>query len=146
MGIRGYPPVGLGLDGGGRHAPFLVLCGLGGVVGVRQPRGRGVQQNDTEAVAWYRKAAEQGDALAQHNLGVRYYLGHGVPQDYARAYMWINLAAAQGLDVAIKLRDNTIAKALTPSQIEEGQRLAAVGLGLDGAACSPTIAGKATVL
>ena len=31
MGIRGYPPVGLGLDGWGRHAPFLVLRGLVGV-------------------------------------------------------------------------------------------------------------------
>ena len=27
--------------------------------------GRGVPQNDTEAVAWYRKAAEKGKANAQ---------------------------------------------------------------------------------
>lgn len=32
--------------------------------------GRGVLQSDTEAVKWYRKAAEQGDADAQNNLGV----------------------------------------------------------------------------
>ena len=32
--------------------------------------GRGVEQNDEQAVFWYRKAAEQGDATAQFNLGV----------------------------------------------------------------------------
>ena len=31
--------------------------------------GRGVAQDDAQAVAWYRKAAEQGDAAAQNNLG-----------------------------------------------------------------------------
>jgi hypothetical protein len=37
--------------------------------------------------------------------------------------MWLNLAAAQGLENSIKMRDSLIKK-LTPSQIEEGQRLA----------------------
>jgi hypothetical protein len=36
--------------------------------------------------------------------------------------MWINLAAAQGFEDAVKMRD-TLVKKLTPSQIEEGQRL-----------------------
>jgi TPR repeat protein len=45
------------------------------------------------------------------------------PQDYAQAYMWVNLAAAQGFEDAVKMRDNLVKK-LTPSQIEEGQRLA----------------------
>ena len=39
--------------------------------------GRGVPENDTEAVKWYRKAAEQGDASAQYNLGVMYANGWG---------------------------------------------------------------------
>jgi TPR repeat protein len=30
--------------------------------------GRGVPQNDAEAVQWYRKAAEQGHAKARANL------------------------------------------------------------------------------
>ena len=32
--------------------------------------GDGVEQDYTEAVVWYRKAAEQGNAGAQFNLGV----------------------------------------------------------------------------
>ena len=32
--------------------------------------GQGVPQDDAEAVAWYRRAAEQGDADAQFQLGV----------------------------------------------------------------------------
>ena len=31
--------------------------------------GKGVPQDDAEAVKWYRMAAEQGDADAQFNLG-----------------------------------------------------------------------------
>ena len=42
--------------------------------------GRGVKQDDFEAVKWYRKAAEQGDADAQANLGSAYGAGRGVRQ------------------------------------------------------------------
>ena len=38
-----------------------------------------------EQAAWYRKAAEQGDAVAQYNLGVLYHEGHGVAQDDTQA-------------------------------------------------------------
>ena len=31
--------------------------------------GNGVDQNFEETIKWYRKAAEQGDAAAQNNLG-----------------------------------------------------------------------------
>ena len=40
--------------------------------------GRGVEQDDAEAVKWYRLAAEQGDADAQANLGtMAYHNGKG---------------------------------------------------------------------
>ena len=39
----------------------------------------------SEAVRWYTKAAEQGHASAQNNLGNRYYSGEGVPQEYKQA-------------------------------------------------------------
>ena len=58
--------------------------------------GRGVPQDDAEAVRWYRLAAEQGDASAQYNLGVRYDDGLGVPLDDAEAVRWYRLAAEQG--------------------------------------------------
>jgi len=43
---------------------------------------------------WYRKCAEQGDAIAQYNLGLDSVTGRGVPQDYVLAYFWFDLAAA----------------------------------------------------
>ena len=44
-------------------------------------RGAGVAEDDREAVKWYRRAAEQGDASAQLNLGFMYSNGEGVAQD-----------------------------------------------------------------
>ncbi len=58
--------------------------------------GRGVPQDDAEAVRWFRLAAEQGDAWAQTNLGLGYAKGRGVPQDDAEAVRWYRLAAEQG--------------------------------------------------
>ena len=42
--------------------------------------GRDVPQSDKEAVAWYRKAADQGHAEAQYTLGCMCRGGRGVPQ------------------------------------------------------------------
>lgn len=58
--------------------------------------GKGVPQDDAEAMAWYRKAADQGYAPAQYNLGMMYYFGKGVPQDYVAAYTWTMLADTHG--------------------------------------------------
>lgn len=44
--------------------------------------------------------AEQGDGLAQNNLGILYDEGHGVAQDFARAAAWYRKAAEQGHDDA----------------------------------------------
>ena len=41
-------------------------------LGVMYADGRGVPQDETEAVRWYRLAAERGNARAQANLGVKY--------------------------------------------------------------------------
>ncbi len=50
----------------------------------------------TEAVKWYRKAAEQGDADAQYQLGKCYDYGRGVTQDFTEAVKWYRKAAEQG--------------------------------------------------
>ncbi len=50
----------------------------------------------SKAVYWYRKAAAQGNAGAQINLGWMYANGQGVPRDYAKALYWARKAAAQG--------------------------------------------------
>ena len=55
------------------------------------------EKDDFDAV---KKAAEQGDAIAQFNLGVMYDTGEGVPEDNAGAAHWYRQAAEQGHAVA----------------------------------------------
>jgi hypothetical protein len=55
-----------------------------------------VTQDYAEAARWWRKAADQGDADAQQNLGFMYYSGHGATQDYAEAARWYRKAADHG--------------------------------------------------
>ena len=69
-----------------------------------------------------RPLAEQGDAIAQNNLGLIYAIGHGVPMDGALTYMWLNIAATASHQNALNDR-NRMQKRLTPEQIAEGQRL-----------------------
>ncbi len=52
--------------------------------------------NYTEAMRWYRKAAEQNHAEAQYALGRCYEMGEGVVKDQAEAVKWYRKAAEQG--------------------------------------------------
>jgi TPR repeat protein len=47
-----------------------------------------------------RSLAEQGDAIAQFDLGFLYEQGKGVPQDYAEAVKWYWKSAEQGYYIA----------------------------------------------
>jgi TPR repeat protein len=49
-----------------------------------------------QAAAWFRKAAEQGDAGAQAQLGISYTLGQGVAQNDGQAFQWLSKAAEHG--------------------------------------------------
>jgi TPR repeat protein len=69
-------------------------------LGVMYAYGKGVQQDDKQAVFWIRKAADQGDARAQRDMGVMYSTGKGVPQNDKEADRWLGLAADQGLPAA----------------------------------------------
>jgi TPR repeat protein len=60
----------------------------------------GLSKDDTQAVNWYRKAAEQGNAFAQNSLGSMYCDGQGLEKNYAQAVNWYRKAAEQGNDVA----------------------------------------------
>ena len=53
-------------------------------------------QDYAEAMTWFHKAADQGYATAQTNLGVMYTYGEGVPQDYTEALRWYGKAAERG--------------------------------------------------
>jgi TPR repeat protein len=85
--------------------------------------GRGIPQNNTEAVNWLRLAAVQGYADAQYRLGLAYGSGQGVPENDIRAYVWFSVSAAQGNENARGNRDGVRDK-LTPSQLAQAQELA----------------------
>ena len=74
-------------------------------------------------VKWYRKAAEQGFADAQHYLGGMYDKGLGVLQDTLVAHMWFKIAAANGNEVAVKNRGKA-ASTLSSSDRAKAQQMA----------------------
>ena len=94
-----------------------------GLLGSMYFNGRGVAQDDKQAVAWTRKAAEQGDAKAQRLLGMMYDIGVGVVQDNKLAYVWSSVSAANG-DVEAATNRDLFAKRLSPAVLAEAQALA----------------------
>ena len=65
-------------------------------------KGRGVAQNDVEAVRLYRKAADQNFANAQNNLGWMYLNGRGVARDLNKAGIWFRKAASSSDPETVK--------------------------------------------
>jgi TPR repeat protein len=63
-------------------------------LGLIYQSGKGVKQDDAEAIKWYLKAAQQRSAIAQYNLGLMYSRGL---QDYAEAARWFLKSAEQGI-------------------------------------------------
>jgi len=66
-------------------------------IGIIFAYGKDVSKNQSEATAWFRKAAAQGYANAQYALALIYNEGQGVEKDYAQAVKWFERAAKQGL-------------------------------------------------
>ncbi|MCR9071818.1 MAG: sel1 repeat family protein [Alphaproteobacteria bacterium] len=58
--------------------------------------GNGVDQDYNEAVKWYRKSAQKGNAEGQWLLGYMYFVGQGVDQNYNEAVKWYRKSAEQG--------------------------------------------------
>ncbi len=75
-----------------KYTQSAAQCNLG----YMYEKGNGVSEDYSEAVRWYREAAEQGYATAQYNLGCMYYGGKGVSKDYTEAIRWFRMAAEQG--------------------------------------------------
>jgi peptidoglycan hydrolase-like protein with peptidoglycan-binding domain len=67
--------------------------------------------------------AAQGDGRAQYLVGIIYRDGLGVPPDFVTAYAWFHVAAARDQPQAASARDG-MSWRLTPSEIDEAQRLA----------------------
>jgi len=59
--------------------------------------GDGVDMDYREAMVWYAKAAELGDAFAQKEMGDCYFFGKGgMPQDFRMAVEWWEKSAEGG--------------------------------------------------
>ena len=92
----------------------------------------GVTKDMNQAIFWWQKAADKGDAVAQYNLGHVYLQGTGALQDLVRSHMWFSLAAASSKETAsarqrkkLAERDRKAVEArMTSRQIEEAQALA----------------------
>jgi len=70
------------------------------LLGMMYELGKGVPQDPSRSVVYYRKAAEMGDVYAQFNLAVSYDTGFGVPMNFHEAVKWYRRAAEQGADYA----------------------------------------------
>ncbi|WP_164137019.1 tetratricopeptide repeat protein [Stenotrophomonas maltophilia] len=62
--------------------------------------GLGVEKDEIQSAAWFRKAAMAGYAPAQFELGNLYATGQGVPKDRDEEIYWYCEAVAQGHDRA----------------------------------------------
>ena len=98
--------------------------------GYRPARRRGDTSARPRRNPAARRAAEQGDAQAQYNLGLAYARGEGVTQNPVEAHMWFNLAAARfpasdtrNRTAAVKNRD-TVAGEMSSDQLAEAQKRA----------------------
>jgi len=58
--------------------------------------GDGLHRDVTQAVGWYRKAAEAGDARGMFELASAFGAGRGVPADHKAAFVWYGKAAQGG--------------------------------------------------
>ena len=63
---------------------------------LRYADGEGVPQNYRDAMAWFAKAAANGNHNAQWKLGLGYIKGIGVSHDEPKAAVWFNRAANHG--------------------------------------------------
>ena len=96
----------------GRHAFALIALSLAAAVVAADPISP--DQQGLEA------KAENGNAIAQYNLGLAYLNGSGVPADPIKAYVWLTLASEQGSTAkelgALVLPDE-------PGQLAQGKNL-----------------------
>jgi len=69
-------------------------------LGVAYAQGRGTQQDQREALRWYRQSAERGYVPAQMMLAKMHYEGQGVAVNHAEAARWYRQASYQGFPIA----------------------------------------------
>ncbi|WP_414040059.1 tetratricopeptide repeat protein [Acidithiobacillus sp. M4-SHS-6] len=70
----------------------------------------GLKRQYQAAVPWTRKAALQGDPLAEFVMGNIYYYGNGVPKNVSKSVYWYRLAVDQGFQKAEPMLQKAQAK------------------------------------
>ena len=82
---------------------FKIFAGEGNTRNIaKYSYGRvGVVQDYPQAMPWFRKGADGGDAFAIYNIGTLYDNGRGVDQDYQQAMAWYRKAADTGIAAAM---------------------------------------------
>lgn len=80
-------------------------------------------RDEMKALKWLTRAARQGDALAQAELGEIYLRKESKVRNLVQAHMWLNLAVFQGEFQARKLRDEA-EHLMTSKQISLAQKKA----------------------
>lgn len=75
----------------------------------------------TNAIEWFRRASEQGDASAHFKLGFSHIIGVGTSQDYKEGYILLSLAAMNGYEEATTLLDKVREK-LAPDVLKDAQQ------------------------
>ncbi len=111
----------LAADGGNALAQFNLA--------MMYELGQGMEPDCVEATKWFLKAAEQGDAGGQLQMGKRCHRGSFAPlaqdarESRIEAYKWFKLASAQGYRDSEMLCEQ-IGLAMTREERSEGQRRA----------------------
>ncbi len=98
------------------------------VLGWISEQGDGVPRNVNEAARWYQRAAVRGMTEAQFCLAELYRRGEGVKQDSVQALRWYMLADQGSPRIKEAGHEGRkLMETMSPVQIAEGQRLAALG-------------------
>jgi uncharacterized protein len=87
----------------------------------------GVERDPAQAVDWWRRGAERGDADGQAMLGAAFHLGSGVKRDLVEALVWLLRARAGGSPLSGQFFQ-AVRDALSPAQIAEAERRAGAPL------------------
>jgi hypothetical protein len=100
---------------------------------LRYADGEGVPQNYREAMAWFAKAAANGNDNAQWKLGLGYIKGIGLPHDERKAVVWFKRAANHGnLRAQSALSDLYLSGRGVPRDYVRAYTWASIAAGLRG--------------
>lgn len=103
-------------------------------LGLLYDTGHGERQDFAKALAWYRRAAEAGNARAMFNVGAMYDNGRGTAVNRSEAVRWYAMSAARGegraaYAVATIYRDGDGVPRNTTAAIKFFKIAAAAGIG-----------------